>query len=112
MYVWSNAGLFAHMTKYLIDTWMYFAYVRTIRISAHVREKFHFSISIWRIYQRTKSKNTDAQNTSTYIMGIIQFAIDLGVSAHVRKKFLVSVKNLRICANNPALEDFVIQNCY
>ena len=24
----------------------------------------------------------------------------------------VSVKNLRICANNPALEDFVIQNYY
>ena len=33
-------------------------------------------------------------------------------SAYVRKKILVSVKNLRICANNPALEDFLIQNHY
>ena len=62
----------------------------------HVREKFHVSISIWRIYQRTKSNNNDAQNTSTYLKGIIQFAIDLGVSAHVRKNFIVSIKNLRM----------------
>ena len=70
--------------------------------------KFHVSISIWRIYQRTKSNNNDAQNTSTYPKGIIQFAIDLGVSAHVRKNF----PRLCIYANYPALEDFVIQNHY
>ena len=70
--------------------------------------KFHVSISIWRIYQRTKSNNNDAQNTSMYLKGIIQFAIDLGVSAHVRKNF----PHLCIYANNPALEDFVIQNHY
>ena len=70
--------------------------------------KFHVSISIWRIYQRTKSNSNDAQNTSTYPKGIIQFAIDLGVSAHVCKK----IPRLCIYANNPALEDFVIQNHY
>ena len=70
--------------------------------------KFHVSISIWSIYQRTKSNNNDAQNTSKYPKGIIQFAIDLGVSAHVRKNF----PRLCIYANNPALEDFVIQNHY
>ena len=43
------------------------------------------SMSLFR--QRTKSNNNDAQNTSTYPKGIIQFAIDLGVSAHVRKQF-------------------------
>ena len=45
------------------------------------------SMSLYIIYQRTKSNNNDAQNTLTYPKGIIQFAIDLGVSAHVRKKF-------------------------
>ena len=28
------------------------------------------------------------------------------------KNFQVSIKDLRICTNNPALEDFVIQNHY
>ena len=28
------------------------------------------------------------------------------------KNFHVSIKKLRICANNPVLEDFVIQNRY
>ena len=58
----------------------------TIRNSAHVRKNFHVSFKIWRICQRTKSKNNDAQNTSTYLKGIIQMVINLGVSAHVRKK--------------------------
>ena len=70
--------------------------------------KFHVSISICRIYQRSKSNNNDAQNTSTYPKGIIQFANDLGVSAHVRKNF----PRLCICENNPVLVDFVIQNHY
>ena len=70
--------------------------------------KFHVSISIWRIYQRTKSNKNNAQNTSTYPKEIIPFAISLGVSVHVRKNF----PRLCIYANNPALEDFVIQSYY
>ena len=42
--------------------------------------------------------------------GNYTIVINLGVSAHARKNFHVSIKGLRICANNPALEDFVIQN--
>ena len=30
--------------------------------------------------------------------------------AHTQKNFHVSIKDLRMCANNPALEDFLIQN--
>ena len=56
----------------------------------------------------TTMMRTIDQNTSTYPKGIIQFAIDLGVSAPVRKNF----PRLCIYANNPALEDFVIQNHY
>ena len=66
--------------------------------SAYVREKFHVSISIWRIYQCTKSNNNDAQNIYTYPKGIIHFAIDLGVSAHVRKKFPRLCKNICVYA--------------
>ena len=57
-----------------------------------------------------QNPNNDAQNTFTYLKGIIQLAIYLGVSAHVPKIFHASIKDLRICSNNPALEDFVIQN--
>ena len=30
--------------------------------------------------------------------------------AHTQKNFHVSIKDLRMCADNPALEDFLIQN--
>ena len=36
----------------------------------------------------------------------------LEISAHLLKHFHFSTYNLRTCANNPALEDFVIQNHY
>ena len=81
----------------------------TIRNFCACTQKFHVSIKIWRICQRTKSNNNCAQNTSTYLKEITQIAINLGVPAHVRKKnFHVSIK-ICVCANNPALEDFVIR---
>ena len=64
-------------------------------ISAHVRKTSHVSSKIWRICQRTKSNNNGAQNTFTHLKGIIQIAIDLGVSAHVRKT--TSAPLLRFC---------------
>ena len=36
----------------------------------------------------------------------------LRIFAHVHKNFHISIKDLRLCANNPALEGFVIQNQY
>ena len=42
--------------------------------------------------------------------GNYTIVINLRVSAHACKNFHVSIKGLHICANDPALEDFVIQN--
>ena len=71
----------------IIQSWKTLLSKITIwKFSAHVRKFFHVSIKIWRICQRTKSNSNCAQNTSTYIKGIIQIAINLGVPAHVRKK--------------------------
>ena len=72
-------------------------------------KNFHASIKIWRTCQRTKYNN-DAQNTSTYLKGVIQITVNLGVSAHVRKKLPRLYKDLPICANNSALEDFYSKN--
>ena len=77
-----------------IETWMYSADVGRYLL------RFGASVS-------GQNPNNDAQNTSTYLKGIIQIAVYLGVSAHVRKILHASIKDLRICANNPALEEFV-----
>ena len=39
-------------------------------------KQIHVSIKVWSICQRTKSKNNGAQNTSTYLKGSIQIAIN------------------------------------
>ena len=96
----------------IIQSWKTLFSKSPLGISAHVHKNCHVSFKIWRICQRTKSNNNGAQNTYTYLKGNIQIVINLEVSVHVRKKTSLSLSSLRICTNNPALEDFVIQNHY
>ena len=96
------------MFAQIIQSWKTLLSKSLLGISAHVHKNFHVSIMIWHICQLTKSNNNGAQNTSTYLKRIIQIAISYEFLQMHAKNFHASIKDMCVCANNPALEDFVI----
>ena len=79
----SNAGLFVYMSKYL-ETSMYCAYVH------------RYSKKCFLIFQLLRTYRELYKSL-------------FGISAHTQK-IHISIKVLRVCANNPKLEDSTIQN--
>ena len=69
------------------------------------------SMSLIRFDASVGAQNPTTMMRTILLKGIIQNAINL-VSAHVGKIIPPLYKGLRKCANNPALEDYVIQNHY
>ena len=56
--------------------------------------------------------NNGAQITSTYSIYRDLFKSLFGISAQYTQIIHISIKDLRVCANNPKLEDFIIRNHY
>ena len=86
----------------VIQSWKTLLSKSLLGSSAHVRKKYHVSIKIWSTCQRTKYNN-DAQNTLTYLKGIMQIAVNLGT----QKSFHASI---RICVYAQIIQRW--KSCY
>ena len=94
------------MSKYL-ETWIYSAYVRRYsKKCSLIFQRWIICTSLLRFFK----KSVSAQNP-TMVRRLLRIYRELykslfGISAHIRKKIHVSIKVLRVCANNPKMEDY------
>ena len=107
MYVLSNAGLFEHMTKYLrhMDVFCARTQIFLIIICLPMLDFCAYD-------QEHRHMDVFCVRTQIFLIIICLPMLDYLYKQIGAWVYSVSIKNLRICAYNPALGDFVIQNHY